>query len=344
MMASGSAGRANLWPAGVATSADMYKFCRMMVGKSAEIVDYGDRLPYPTEDSFCFFIPGGCAAGTLLHGLRDCVPAMLLEIESKEIRRGNSSNPSKAYAVRDKTTKKVFYETSQLSSKRCGCRTAFGGDSGHNGVSVDSQQWVAGTMYENVLMEVIRQNTVNQLETVYALKAFHALLNVNHHKQVHGIDAHSDVQPGSTYVPTDPITSCSWGRPGVLVLSVAPNTGHKYVTKQTMLVARDGDVTIMGGDFQRRFRHEVPPVPLWQDLQASLSADLEPWEIEAIDQETTLFATGYPEVSDTRLNSTIRWHTNHHRGCNWNPKKCSAPPESSASSQQATVDTSPRLL
>ena len=106
-------------------------------------------------------------------------------------------------------------------------------------------------------------------------------------------------------------------------------------------MARDGDVAIMGGDFQRRFLHEVPPVPQWKNLQESLSADLQPWEIEVIDREAALFDAGYPDVSDTRYNSTIRWHTNHHHDCNWNPNKCSARPESSAPTQQATVDTSP---
>ena len=257
------------------------------------------------------------------------------------MQRGNESNPAKAYAVRDKRSKRVYYETSQLSKKRCGCRTSFGGDSDHNSVSVDSQQFKAGTRYEKVLMDVIRQNTADQPETVYAQKAYHALLNVNHHKQQHCIDPHSDVQPDSTYVRSDPITSCSWGCAGVLVLSVAPKTGYKSVTKKTMLVARDGDVAIMGGDFQRRFLHEVPPVPQWKNLQESLSADLQPWEIEVIDREAALFDAGYPDVSDTRYNSTIRWHTNHHHDCFWNPNKCSARPESSAPTQQATVDTSP---
>ena len=83
MMASGSADTADMWPAGVVSRADMYKFCQMMAGNGAEIIDYSNRLPYPTEDSFLFFIPRGCAAGTGLHGLRECVPAMLTEIAEK---------------------------------------------------------------------------------------------------------------------------------------------------------------------------------------------------------------------------------------------------------------------
>ena len=245
--------------------------------------------------------------------------------------------------MRNKRSKRVYYETSQLSKKRCGCRISFGGDSDHNKVPVDSQQWLAGTSYEKVLMDVIRQDQLeNQLETVYAQKAYHALLNAHQHKLLNGIDLHGDAPPGSTYVPSDPITSCSWGRAGVLVLSVAPKTGFKTVTKKTMLLALDGDVVIMGGDFQRRFHHEVPPVPLWQELQVSLSEQLEPWESAAIDEETSLFLSGYTDVSDSRLNSTIRWHTNHFKDCHWNFRHRTNA-ESSASTQQATVDTSPAL-
>ena len=83
MMASGSSDTADRWPAGVASRDDMHKFSRLMVGNRAEIIDYSNRLPYPTEDSFLFFTPRGCAAGTGLHGLRECVPAMLGEIAEK---------------------------------------------------------------------------------------------------------------------------------------------------------------------------------------------------------------------------------------------------------------------
>ena len=58
MMASGSADTADRWPAGVASRVDMHKFSQMMVGNRAEIIDYGHRLPYATDDSFLFFIPG----------------------------------------------------------------------------------------------------------------------------------------------------------------------------------------------------------------------------------------------------------------------------------------------
>ena len=51
----------DLWPHGVASKSDMKKFTVMMCGQGSEVIDYSSRLPFPSADSFFFFVPGGCA-------------------------------------------------------------------------------------------------------------------------------------------------------------------------------------------------------------------------------------------------------------------------------------------
>ncbi len=100
-----------------------------------------------------------------------------------------------------------------------------------------------------------------------------------------------------------------------------------------MLVAQDGDVTFMGGEFQRYYYHEVPPVKQWLSLRNSPAADcLKDWERTAIDEEVAVLNAGYSsEDARIRYNTTIRWHTHHFKDCNWNPTRSNV--------QHATVQT-----
>ena len=77
---------------------------------------------------------------------------------------------------------------------------------------------------------------------VYLTKDFHCLLNGYDHKQLHGIDWHSD-QVENKHLPEDPITSLSWGCAGVLLLRPVPKTGGDI----HVVVAEHGDVLVMGG-------------------------------------------------------------------------------------------------
>ena len=71
----------DLWPHGVASKSDMKKFTVMMCGQGSEVIDYSSRLPFPSADSFFFFVPGGCAEGTPLAHLQPCVPELVAELK-----------------------------------------------------------------------------------------------------------------------------------------------------------------------------------------------------------------------------------------------------------------------
>ncbi len=76
-----------------------------------------------------------------------------------------------------------------------------------------------------------------------------------------------------SYVPEDPITSLSWGCTGVLVLRpAAKGPGETH-----LIVTRHGDVTVMGGEFQEKFEHAVPPVGDWPALLTAHRQELQAW-------------------------------------------------------------------
>ena len=144
-----------------------------------------------------------------------------------------------------------YYESGQLSSSRCNCRINFGGE-GKNGakahVVVDCQQLQTESIYEEILLRVMKDNSQNMVpQPAYLRKAFHALLNDDKLAKGHRIDAHSDAC--SSYVDADPITSLSWGCVGILVLHPAGKTAGR----RHMIVQRDGDMSIMGGRFQKQY-------------------------------------------------------------------------------------------
>ena len=56
-----------------------------------------------------------------------------------------------------------------------------------------------------------------------------------------------------------------------------------------MIVQRDGDMSIMGGRFQQKYLHEVPPVSKWQGLLEEYRSELLEWEIEAVQKEVDIF-------------------------------------------------------
>ena len=72
----------SLWPNGVRSKMDMLSFCQMMVGEEQmkRAFDYAGRMPSPRQGSFLVFIQGGCGDGTLLSGLRACVPELMAEL------------------------------------------------------------------------------------------------------------------------------------------------------------------------------------------------------------------------------------------------------------------------
>ena len=115
-----------MWPAGVNSKPDMDHFCQMMVGHqqmATGALDYNNRMPSPRQDCFLFFIEGGCGAGTLLSGLRECVPGLMEELKSM------AQHPE--VAVKTGTPNGTsWYNSGQLSKSSCVCRLNFGGEHG----------------------------------------------------------------------------------------------------------------------------------------------------------------------------------------------------------------------
>jgi hypothetical protein len=166
----------------------------------------------------------------------------------------------------------------------------------------------SGRAFEVVLVDAMRRNCPVGPEQapVYFDKAFHAVLNDNDHVLGHRIDFHNDHVAGA-YSSYDPITSLSWGCTGVLVLKPAAKTqGAEH-----LIVTRHGDVSIMGGEFQKHFLHAVPPVSQWAALLDKHRSELRHWEIAAMDEEIAQLGVDQLSVPRTRHNITIRWHHQH---------------------------------
>ena len=90
----------DMWPEGVVTREDGVKFCQLLCGKKAKILDYRERLPFESNDSWLFFIRGGCKEGTPLFALKHCIPAINQEVQQYAIDKvGNRSNPELAFIV-----------------------------------------------------------------------------------------------------------------------------------------------------------------------------------------------------------------------------------------------------
>ena len=313
----------SMWPAGVNSRSDMAQFSQMMVGQQQYVrgaIDYNARMPSPRQDCFLFFIEGGCGAGTLLTGLRECVPRLMEEL------KGMAHHPE--VAVKTGTpTGTSWYNSGQLSKGSCVCRHNFGGEHGSRTrrlqpVNCDGSR--SGRAFELVLMDAMRRNCPVGPEQapVYFDKAFHAVLNDNDHVLGHRIDFHNDHVAGA-YSSYDPITSLSWGCTGVLVLKPAAKTkGAEH-----LIVTRHGDVSIMGGEFQKHFLHAVPPVSQWPALLDKHRSELQHWEIAAMEVEIDQLGVDQQSVPRTRHNITIRWH-HQHGICLWakNPVNLDAIP------------------
>jgi hypothetical protein len=311
----------NMWPHGVTTRSDMGKFCRLIAGPLAQIEDYQLRLPYATNEAFLFFIPGGCTDGTLLRGLGQCIPDLIAEVEERESSvRYNWHNPKKATAVYSKDKAHPHYMTAQLTKAKCVCRATFGGDSQQGHVCTDNQVYKSGTRYASLLEGTMRQNfqvmcqdqsngsVVELQEPAYLRMAWHAVLNANDHSLGNSIDAHHD--GWSTYRFQDPITSCSYGHGGVLVLAQAKTKKNKSCSPDTMLFQRDGDMLVMGGKFQELFTHAVPAREKWPALQEAMGMQLKEWERQGIAKELHIGQV-QPLRKCLRYNTTIRWHSSH---------------------------------
>ena len=95
--------------------------------------------------------------------------------------------------------------------------------------------------------------TEEYIRPMWLDKCWQVLWNWNDHNQNHGIALHHDTY--QTYKGTDPITSLSFGRGGVLTLGT-----HIGRAPTKMLFQQDGDALVMAPGFQAEFCHGVPAV------------------------------------------------------------------------------------
>ena len=208
----------------------------------------------------------------------------------------------------------------QLAKSRCNCRVEFGGESSNTKKQIprDCSRLDNGRLYEEHLLGILEKNDAamraanpNSPKPVYLSKAFHALLNTYDLARNHAIEAHQDVSNKYSYI--DPISSMSWGRTGVLVLSPSPK--NKHAGQCRLIVQQDGDVNVMCGKFQEHFFHAVPHVKTWRVLLEQFKDQLDDWEKRAMEDEILLHEQGVLHNTLFRWNNTLRWFHKHDMTC-----------------------------
>ena len=330
----------NMWPNGVRTLDDMRKFGQLIVGPTASLENYCDRLPVADmQDTFLVVSRGGCAQGTRLADLEICVPDMMAELTRYAQERGNSHRPEVTYQTgADTATKDSWYDTAQLSRSLCNCKINFGGEGQaktRKNLNPDCQRWKTGIYFEAVFLNALTQNSLQATvgENAYLHKAFHALLNRNRHIQNHRIGWHDD--SADSYASHDPIVGMSWGATGVLLI----RSKDKWNNVEKVLVSLPGDVYMCGGLFQEKLEHAVPPLRDWHSILARHRKDLLPFEIDAMEDELR-----QQHVERIRYHINVRWHT-YHKNCtnHWMPLRPAATSAVDSTQPPSVTETVRRL-
>ena len=155
----------NMWPNGVRTLDDMRKFGQLIVGPTASLENYCDRLPVADmQDTFLVVSRGGCAPGTRLADLEICVPDMMAELRRYAQERGNSHKPEVTYQT-GADANDSWYDTAQLSRSLCNCKINFGGEGQaktRKNLNPDCQRWKTGIYFEAVFLNALTQNSLQQ--------------------------------------------------------------------------------------------------------------------------------------------------------------------------------------
>ncbi|CAL1132101.1 unnamed protein product [Cladocopium goreaui] len=166
-------------------------------------------------------------------------------------------------------------------------------------------------------------------------ESFHLLINRYTYNKNHGISFHDDIKEGYD-VDKDPITSfsCRLGSLLVIISSTAPEKQEKTEGKRAFVVYQPpGTILVMGGKFQRAYKHGVPSfqeikellacaddLTTWDGVKLKLewfsnSKDLMRQEVRRID------ALNLVNEQDARWNVTMRWVRNHSQPfCPLNPR------------------------
>ena len=300
------------WPNGVTSWDDTVKFTQLVFGTDVNYEDYGERLPHPSKKSFLLFAKGACAEGRDLHEIGSLIEPHMAAIKDTEMRlRNNYGRPDKSQLVLGKGV--VYYKSTQLTRAPCTCRTVFGADKHMGHVQTCSSMWAAGDrlaeLWDATLLKNFKMFKDSKQRPIWLDKSWQAVWNWNDHNQGHGIHLHQDIC--DTYSSSDPITSFSFGRGGVLTLS---SSQSQQASK--MLFQEHGDVLVMAGEFQSEFWHGVPARSSWKDLVArSMFAEMQAWEQRGLEEEIQMHETAVDGVQHVRMNCTMRWHTTHWPGC-----------------------------
>ena len=308
----------DMWPKGVRTHSDMRRFAHLIAGRNAYVEDLSkSKLPEIRQDTFLYVCRGGCARGTPLGGLQNCVPDMMEELRQHAVAMNNVQKPQNAYET-GAVESDSWYDSAQLSKSRCTCKINFGGEgrsSTRRNLNPDCQRWRTGKVFEDRFMGALQENSGHRQvgDNIYLNKAFHVLLNRNRHDVNHRIGWHHDECEGS-YVPEDPITGLSWSATGVLLIK----SKDKQNPTVRVLVSEPGDVYICGGAFQQSFEHAVPPIREWPAILDRYHQDMQTRETQAMKRELEMFEARTQRV---RYHINIRWHTKHHSNCtaHWRP-------------------------
>ena len=299
----------NMWPDGVRTQQDMFRFGRMMLGEHADLQDYSNwRLPEARQDCFLFVSRGGCASGSSLGRLADCVPDLMEELFQHALNHGQHGNAQVAFAT-GAAHVDSYWHCAQLTRSPCTCTFTFGGEGRsrlRRFINHSCQQWVAGRHFESVLLETMQQNS-NQAgagDNAYLRKTFHAMLNRYRDSEYHRIGWHSDILT----IRYDPITTFHWGATGVLLM----RSKRRGATVEKVLVILPGDAYICGGAFQANFDHARPPIPQWAGILQQHRHELLEFEIHAMEAAIHDYAQRTDRVG---CDISVRWHTRHGLEC-----------------------------
>ena len=301
------------WPTAVTSWEDTVKFAQLLFGTGVRCVNYGDRLPHASRESFLLFAKGACKSPEPFSCIGDLIPKQLAEIEDFEKTwRNNVQNPQKSQQMLGRQKGVVYYYSCQLTRAPCTCRSIFGADAHQRCISTTSCLWKSGKCFAEMLDATLQRNVqslASSGQPVWLQKSWQAVWNLNDHNEHHQIDLHQD--RCSTYSYGDPITSFSFGHGGVLTLSSATRKAN-----ETMLFQEHGDVLIMAGKFQSEFLHGVPARKTWKSLcDGPMFAGMQDWEQQGMREEVELHEKCQGRGKHLRYNCTLRWHDTHWRGC-----------------------------
>ena len=311
-----------LWPHGVGCTEDMIKFCRLIGGPNAKIVDKSDVLPDDSGKCFLFIIKGGCAQNSPWAEMEQHAKAVHADVMTLLKNEGHNQ-PERGVQVGKSLS--PHYQSVQLCGDSCTCSKNFGGEKHKDNLPVDCNAYPAGMEYSKFLYDTLNRHHQamrgqellhDKAEPVWLHLSYHALFN--NYKVNQFLDAHSDQH--DTYRSGNPITSFNMGQYGGILTFDSCQYKKHFGTRA--IYQEVGDISVMGGECQKLVRHGVPALKDWKEFQMTpgltpedrvcIASDLQRWEQTNSVQQ---FKPGAVCPDMLRWNSTLRWHAVHLPGC-----------------------------